>query len=193
MAARGRYLVPNLIAYKNLKENGRRLGYPELGLAKLGAVLEHGSRSIEIARRAGVKIAYGSDLSRAPELQSDEFLIRGEIEKPIDIIRSATLVGAEVVRLPGKIGEIATGAFADLLVIDGNPLKDVRLLTDQGRHMPAIMANGVFVKNALGEVGGLAKVAPRKKGAGVSKPGRNASARTSVAKTTAAHGPRRRR
>jgi imidazolonepropionase-like amidohydrolase len=65
------------------------------------------------------------------------------------MIRSATVVGAEVVRMPGRIGEIAPGAFADLLAIDGNPLEDIRLLTEQGKYMPLIMKEGAIHKDVL--------------------------------------------
>ena len=69
--------------------------------------------------------------------------------KPIEIIRSATLVNAEIVRQSGKLGEIVAGAFADLLVVDGDPTRDIGVLQDDGAHMPAIMKGGRFVKNAL--------------------------------------------
>jgi len=45
---------------------------------------------------------------------------------------------------------VAPGAFADLLVVDGNPLKDIAVLTEQGAHLPVIMKGGKFHKNALG-------------------------------------------
>jgi len=67
----------------------------------------------------------------------------------IDVIRSATLIGAEVVRQEGKLGTIAPGAFADLLVVDGNPLKNLGLFQDGGPHLSVIMKAGKFHKNAL--------------------------------------------
>jgi imidazolonepropionase-like amidohydrolase len=79
----------------------------------------------------------------------DEFLIRSEVLPAADNIRGATLIGAEVVRMPGKIGVVAEGAHADLLVVDGDPLSDIALLTGQGKHMAAIMQNGRLVKNQL--------------------------------------------
>jgi imidazolonepropionase-like amidohydrolase len=90
-----------------------------------------------------VKVGYGSDLlGQLQDEQSREFLLRREVLSPIEIIRSATIIGAEIVRMEGKLGVIEPGAFADLLVVDGNPLKDLRLLQDQGRHLSVIMKDG---------------------------------------------------
>jgi imidazolonepropionase-like amidohydrolase len=142
MAERGAFLVPNLIAYQSIEKYGKAQGYPLAGLAKLCQILEAGSRSLELARHAGVKIAYGSDLVKDPESQSEEFLLRSEVMTPLEIIRSATLVGAEVVRMQGRIGELSVGAYADMIAVDGNPLDDLALLRDQGRHIPFIMKAG---------------------------------------------------
>jgi imidazolonepropionase-like amidohydrolase len=106
-------------------------------------------RAYEIALREGVKVAFATDLSRAPERMSEEFLVRAETSTPAQMIHSATVVGAEVVRMPGRIGRIVPGAFADLLAIDGNPLEDIRLLTGEGRHMPLIVKEGTVHKNTL--------------------------------------------
>jgi imidazolonepropionase-like amidohydrolase len=69
--------------------------------------------------------------------------------KPIEIIRSATLVNAEIVRHQGKFGELIPDAYADLLVVDGDPTRDLNLFQNDGAHIPAIMKGGRFVKNAL--------------------------------------------
>ena len=60
-----------------------------------------------------------------------------------------TIVGAQVVRMVDKLGCVKAGAFADLLVVDGNPLKDLKLLQDQGQHLSVIMKGGRFYKNRL--------------------------------------------
>ena len=67
----------------------------------------------------------------------------------IDVIRSATLIGAEVVRQEGKLGTIQPGAYADLLVVDGDPLKDLSLFQDGGPKLSVIMKAGKFHKNTL--------------------------------------------
>lgn len=149
-AEAGVYMVPNLICYDNLRKRGLELGYTPEAMAKLDDVADAGARSLEIAARAGLKMAYGTDISRAPQYQSDEFLLRAEVQAPADIIRSATLVGAEVVRMPGRLGVIAPGAIADLIAVDGDPLADLSLLTGQGTSMPIIMKAGAFAKNMLG-------------------------------------------
>ncbi|MGE0802728.1 MAG: amidohydrolase family protein [Lautropia sp.] len=148
IAQSGAYLVPNLIAYESIAKYGKKQGYPAEGLARLAEIFEAGTRSLEIAQRAGVKIGYGSDLVRDPESQSEEFLIRAKVMKPIDVIRSATLIGAEIVRQSGKLGVVEVGAVADLLLVDGNPLEDLTLLTQQGRHIAYIIKEGRVEKDS---------------------------------------------
>ncbi len=150
MAERGAYLVPTLVAYDSLKKRGPQYGLTRYSLAKNEIVLEAGLRSLEICRAAGVKIGFGSDL--LGQLQNDqmnEFTIRGAVMKPAEIIRSATLVNAEIVRREGKLGEIVPGAAADLLVVDGDPLRDLSVFLGEGKRIPAIMLEGKFVKNRL--------------------------------------------
>ncbi len=150
MAQNGVYMVPNLIAYDAMKRRAKELGMPDVMLEKNDEVLKYGYRELELCRKAGVKMAYGSDLLGALEdEQTREFRIRGEVMPAIDVIRSATLIGAEVVRQEGKLGTIAPGAHADLLVVDGDPLKDLGLFKDGGPHLSAIMKAGTFHKNAL--------------------------------------------
>lgn len=151
MAEKGAYLVANLVAYVAMKERAAQFGMPPEMLEKNEAVLEGGFKSLEICKRNGVKVAYGSDLLGALAVdQSREFSIRTTVLPTIDVIRSATLIGAEVVRRPGKLGVIEPGAWADLIVVDGDPLKDISLLEGQGKHLSAIVKGGVFHKNRLG-------------------------------------------
>jgi imidazolonepropionase-like amidohydrolase len=66
------------------------------------------------------------------------------------VLRSATIVNAEIVQQPGRLGVLAPGAFADLLLVDGNPLEDLAVLTGQGERLPLIMRGGTIYKNTLG-------------------------------------------
>jgi imidazolonepropionase-like amidohydrolase len=119
-------------------------------LEKNKIVMAAGLRSLELAREAGVRIAFGSDLlGQLQPDQSREFLIRSQVLSPIEIIRSATVVGAELLGLPRELGTLAPGAFADLLVVDGNPLRDLSLLQGQGEHLSLIMKGGALYRNRL--------------------------------------------
>ena len=119
-------------------------------LAKNDLVIDGGLKSLEICKRAGVPVGYGSDLLGQLQVdQSREFALRREVLSPIEIIRQATLVGAEILRMPDKLGMVKPGAFADILVVDGDPIRKLELLTGQGENLSVIMKSGHFHKNTL--------------------------------------------
>ncbi len=76
-------------------------------------------------------------------------MLRSQVVSPLEIIRSATLIGSRVLRMEGKLGCLRPGAFADLLVVEGNPLKDIALLETPERSLVAIMKGGRFHRNRL--------------------------------------------
>jgi imidazolonepropionase-like amidohydrolase len=150
MAEQGAFLVPTLVAYDALRRRGRDYGLSAYSLAKNDVVLAAGLRSLEIARDAGVRIGFGSDL--LGQLQNDhcgEFVLRAEAMSAPEVIRSATVVNAEIVRQAGKLGELVPGAFADLLVVDGDPYKDLGVFRSDGGRLDAIMVDGAWVRNRL--------------------------------------------
>ena len=150
MAQKGMFLIANLVAYYAMRERAGEFGMTADMLGKNDLVIDGALRSLEICKRAGVPVAYGSDLLGQLQVdQSREFILRSEVLSPLDIIRSATTVGAQVVRMEGKLGTLAAGALADILVVDGDPLKDLGVLQHQGRHLPVIMKGGAFHKNVL--------------------------------------------
>jgi imidazolonepropionase-like amidohydrolase len=148
--SKGGYMIANLVTYFSMTERAAQFGMTADMLAKNDIVLEGALRSLEICKKAGVKVGYGTDLLGALQVdQSLEFIHRAKVLKPIEIIRQATTIGAEIVRMEGKLGVVAPGAYADLIAIDGNPLKKLELFLDQGKHLPMIMKAGRFHKNAL--------------------------------------------
>jgi imidazolonepropionase-like amidohydrolase len=149
MAEKGMFLVANLVAYYAMRERAAEFGMiPEM-LEKNELVIDGGLRSLEICKRAGVPVAYGTDLLGQLQVdQSREFVIRSEVLSPLEIIRSATLTGAQVLRREGQLGCLRPGAYADLLVVDGNPLKDLGLFQKPER-LAAIVKGGRFHKNDL--------------------------------------------
>ena len=150
MADKGMFLIANLVTYFEMKKRAAEYGMSAEMLQKNDLVIDGALRSLEICKRAGVPVAYGTDLlGQLQTEQSEEFLIRAQVQRPIDVIRAATTIGAQVVRQTGKLGCLKPGAFADLIVVDGNPLKNLKVLTEQGKHLRAIMKAGKFHKNTL--------------------------------------------
>jgi imidazolonepropionase-like amidohydrolase len=150
MAEKKMYLVANLVTYFEMKKHAAEYGMGSDMLAKNDLVIDGALKSLEICKRHGVPVAYGTDLlGQLQVAQSNEFTLRAEVLQSAEIIRSATTIGAEVVRMEGKLGCLKPGAFADLLVVDGDPLKDLKLLQDEGRHLSVIMKGGRFHKNRL--------------------------------------------
>ncbi|RMH49070.1 MAG: amidohydrolase family protein [Alphaproteobacteria bacterium] len=150
MAERGMFLVPNLIAYYAMRERAAEFGMDATMLEKNELVIDGGLRSLEICRRHGVEIAFGSDLlGQLQADQSREFALRAQVMAPIEIIRSATLVGARVLRQEGRLGCLDPGAHADLLLVDGDPLADLAVLSGQGERLAMIMKGGAFHKFRL--------------------------------------------
>jgi len=150
MAAAGAYLVPTLVTYEALARDGAKFGFPAASLGKLSDVKDAGLRSLELAKAAGVRTGFGTDLlGEAHHYQSLEFSIRAEALSPLEVIQSATLTNADLLNRSGTLGVIAEGAQADLLAVAGNPLEDLQVLQDQGQHMPMIMRKGRVVKNEL--------------------------------------------
>ncbi|MDQ0015275.1 imidazolonepropionase-like amidohydrolase [Variovorax boronicumulans] len=151
MAELGAYAVPTLVTYDALANEGESFGLPKESVAKVADVREAGLRSLEIYRKAGVKMGFGSDLlGESQRLQSDEFRLRADVLSPAEAIASATIVGAEVLGMPDRLGRLVPGALADILVVDGNPLRDVECLLGQGERIPLVMKEGVVQFDELG-------------------------------------------
>ena len=150
MAEKGMFLIANLVTYYAMRERAAEFGMTGDMLAKNDLVIDGGLRSLEICKRAGVPVAYGTDFLGALQVeQSREFMIRSEVMAPIEIIRATTTIGARILRQDGKLGTLKPGAYADLIVIDGDPLKNLGLFQEQGKHLAAIMKGGKFHKNRL--------------------------------------------
>lgn len=151
MAEKGAFVVPTLVTYEALANEGADYGLPPDSVAKIATVRTAGLHSLEIYKKAGVKIGYGSDLlGPSQRLQSDEFRIRNEVLSAQEVIQCATTTAAEVLNQVGQLGRIQAGALADVLLVDGNPYRDLSCLLGQGERLALIMKGGVIEHNALG-------------------------------------------
>jgi imidazolonepropionase-like amidohydrolase len=150
VAERGAYIVPTMAIIFALREFGPSMGFPPESQEKLDFVFDQALSGMDRMRNAGVKIGFGTDLlGTTYTRQCTEFDIRSEVFTPIEILRQATSIAAEVLQMEGKLGCVAADAHADLIVVDGDPLQDIGLLARNGKALPLIMRGGEIVKNAL--------------------------------------------
>ncbi|MFH8516901.1 amidohydrolase family protein [Streptomyces gelaticus] len=137
------YLVPTLVTYDQMAQFGKHAGLPERSYRKIADVQAVGLTALERAHKAGVNLVYGSDLlGPLQTAQLEEFTLRAEVQPPIDILRSATTTAARLLNLEGEVGTLAAGAHADLLVVDGNPLDDIRTLTRPEQNLRHVIRCG---------------------------------------------------
>jgi len=141
------YVVPTLAVSYAFTEDGKTLGLSDASLAKLGGLHERAMGSLEIMERAGVKMGYGTDLlGPHQDQQLFEFELRADILSSHEILVSATSLAAKILNEEGRLGVVAPGALADLVAVDGDPLRDVRILNQGGRNIPMVMKGGQFHK-----------------------------------------------
>ncbi|WET82755.1 amidohydrolase family protein [Amycolatopsis sp. QT-25] len=139
------YLVPTLVTYWALKEEGREHGLPESSWRKVDEVLGAGMAALERAAVGGVKLVYGTDLLGGMHRhQNHEFRLRAEVQSPLAVLRSATSTAADLLNLTGEIGTLAPGAHADLLVVDRDPLADIGVLAEPEKFRHIVQA-GIVV------------------------------------------------
>ncbi|HEX7389113.1 MAG TPA: amidohydrolase family protein [Acidiphilium sp.] len=150
VAEKGAFVVPTLVTYDSMTKRGASHGLSAFSLAKNKRVFEAGLRALEMCHATGVKLGFGTDLlGQLREDQSNEFAIRAEVLRPQEILKSCLLVNAEILRMEGRLGELVPGAFADCLVVEGDPYRDITILGKHQRHIRAIMKDGEFVRNNL--------------------------------------------
>jgi imidazolonepropionase-like amidohydrolase len=145
VAKHGAFIVPTLVTYDAMGKVGAQNGLPAAMLAKNEVVRQQGLEALKLLKRHGVQMGLGTDLlGDMQQFQSEELAIRAEILGNFEVIRQATVVGAEIVGKKGELGIVAKGAIADLLVVDGDPLADIKVLTGQGEHIDGVMKAGAW-------------------------------------------------
>ena len=149
LARSGAFLVPTLVTYEALSEEGDAFGVPENVIRKIDEARALGIRALRYAYEAGVKIASGSDLlGPLQDRKARELEIKTEVMSPMESLVSATRTNAELFGLQDEIGTVEVGKLADLLVVEGNPLENIALLQDKN-NLKLIMKAGKAVKNEL--------------------------------------------
>ena len=145
------YAVPTLAVLEQVVRYGPELGMFQESLDKARSVHEANYKSLEYLARHGARLGMGTDLfeERFHPMQNREFEFRADIIKPIDQLRSATSVNAEIMQKDGLIGCIAPGAYADVIAIEHNPLDDIHVMTRPDEEFSLIMKGGEMVRSRV--------------------------------------------
>ena len=150
MAEHGTFLVPTLVTYEKLHNEGAHHGVPKESLDKLARIIDAGLESLTIAADAGVRIASGSDLlGPMRRYQGEEVAIKARAVGAMGAIIAATRTNAELFGLEQEIGTIEVGKQADLAVVDGDVLEDPGLLGRDG-GVVLVLLGGRLVHDRLG-------------------------------------------
>lgn len=150
VAEKGAFVVPTMAIIFALVEMGKKLGFPPQSQEKAEFAFKQAITGMDHMRKARVKIGFGTDLLGSTYVQQcREFSIRKQVFTPVEILRQATSVNAEILMQKDKLGCVKPGAHADLLVVDGDPLKDIELLASSGRNLRTIMKAGEILRNDL--------------------------------------------
>ena len=145
----GAFLVPTMVTYEAIYREGKRYGIGDHQVQKIDLARQQSVQGLTHAYRAGCKIGSGSDLLGDMMTQrAVEFELKGQVMTPMEVLLSATRVNAELFRMQDRIGTVEPGKYADLLVVAGNPLENLRVFQVQD-NLRLIMKGGRVHKRTL--------------------------------------------
>ncbi len=151
MRDKGAHLVPTLITYEADAKYGMSFGWSEENAEKNAEVLSHGLTSLEVALKHGINVGYGTDLCWSPKsYQGDGLLIHQKVCGAAEALRHATVNNARVIRMEGRVGQIAAGAFADLVIVDSNPLDSLECFSQHENKVIGVVRSGIPVSDEHG-------------------------------------------
>ncbi|KAF8208117.1 hypothetical protein K438DRAFT_1712922 [Mycena galopus ATCC 62051] len=150
MASKGIYLTPTLSCYGIMVRPPFEDFLPPDGKVKNAQVMAKGLEALRIAHEAGVTICYGSDLlTSLHALQTEEFAVRADILPSTAILKHATTNAAQMLGKSSLIGTVSAGAYADLLILNANPLEDVTVLDRPEDHLLGVMKQGRVISSLV--------------------------------------------
>lgn len=149
MKARGAYLVPTLATYELIDRFGEQHGVSAFSMQKIRLAKARGAESVRIAAAAGVRIGSGSDLLGPMQpFKTLELSLKAAILGPMAALVSATRTNAELLCLADRTGTVEEGRWADLIVVDGDPVENIDVLREAG-NVRLVLKRGHILKNAL--------------------------------------------
>ena len=143
------FLVPTMITYEMIYREGKRYGIGDHQIQKINLAREQSVQGLTYAYRAGCQIGSGSDLLGDMMVQrAVEFELKAQVMKPMEVLLSATKVNAALFRMSDRIGTVEPGKYADLIVVAGDPLRNLRVFQIQD-NLKVIMKGGHAYKQTL--------------------------------------------
>lgn len=145
MKEHGTYLVPTLYLGDWMIDNAGLTHLPAPLMAKAQEVIPAARKNIAHAFASGVKVAFGTDAAVYPHgLNAHEFAVMVRLGlTPLQAIQAATVNAADLLGWSGKVGTLESGAWADIVAVDGDPVKDVTTL----ERVKFVMKGGEVVRN----------------------------------------------
>jgi imidazolonepropionase-like amidohydrolase len=119
------------------------------------------ARTYELAKKYKIKTAWGTDVLFSAAMARQQGAILASLSRwytPAEALAMATGTNAELLALsgprnpyPGKLGVVEQGAYADLILVEGNPLADLNLVAEPAKNFKIIMKDGTIYKDTLGQ------------------------------------------
>ena len=151
MAEYGAFYVPTFISLAQRVESAAQTHLSAAIVDNIQRTIARGKQVYTWALKHEVPIGFGTDLwgPDAQKSQLREFEMRQDVDTPANILHSATVTNAELLMQKGKLGTLAEGAYADLLIVEGDPFADLGVMMNPQKNLKFIMKDGVVYKNEL--------------------------------------------
>jgi len=150
MKETGAYLVPTMTTYVMISKMGRELGLPDDMIRKINEALEKAESSLAIALAKGIRIGSGSDCLGPMQVHKGmELALQAKVMGPMGALMATTKTNAEIIKQEKNLGTITPGKLADLILVKGDPLKDMSLFQNYRENITLIMQDGKTYKNII--------------------------------------------
>ena len=147
------------LSFQPFTDDGDSPPLPPANLLRLQQVFAGTERTVALAKKYKLKMAFGTDVlfsAAAAARQGAQLVKMGKWYSAAEVLAMATGTNGELLRLsgprnpyPGKVGVVEEGALADLLLVDGNPIENLKLIESPDRNFLVIMKDGKIYKNTL--------------------------------------------
>jgi imidazolonepropionase-like amidohydrolase len=149
---RGAFLVPTIVTYEQIAAFGEAGGVEENQLRKIHQGLDCAFKALEIAQRAGLNIASGSDLLGPMQpAKARELTLKARVLGTMAALVASTQTNSRLLRIEDEVGTVEVGKTADLILVDGDPTVDITCLEDPSHVQVVVKRGSLRKRSALDE------------------------------------------